>query len=78
MCMIDGPTVVPPDRVTMTYTLLNASRMIAALVMGEEKAPMIERIVNGDDDSKDIPIKGINPIGGSLRWYLDAAACGRS
>ena len=74
----DGPTVVPPDRVTMTYTLLNASRMLAILVMGKDKAEMIDRVANGDDDSKDIPIKGIKPIGGSLRWYVDAAACGRT
>lgn len=74
----DGPTVVPPDRVTMTYTLLNASRMITILVIGEEKASMIDRVANGDDDPKDLPIKGIKPIGGSLRWYIDAAACGRS
>ena len=74
----DGPTVVPPDRVTMTYTLLNASRMIAPLVMGEAKAEMIARVANGEDPANDIPIKGIDPIGGTLRWYLDAAACGRS
>ena len=34
--MNSGPTVVPPDRVSMTYKLLNASRMICPLVMGEE------------------------------------------
>ena len=74
----DGPTVVPPDRVTMTYTLLNASRVIAPLVMGKEKAAMIDRVANGDDPSHDIPIKGIEPIGGILNWYLDEEACGQS
>lgn len=74
----DGPTVVPPDRVTMTYRLINASRMIVALVMGEGKAEMIHRVAAGDDDSHALPIKGIEPIGGRLCWYLDAAACGRS
>lgn len=72
----DGPTVVPPDRVTMTYTMLNASRILAPLVMGAEKAPMIEKIANGNDPSHDIPIKGIQPIGGTLCWFMDAAACG--
>lgn len=71
-----GPTVVPPDRVSMTYKLLNASRMICPLVMGEGKASMIHRIATGDDPSHDVPIKGINPVGGVLRWYLDGAACG--
>jgi 6-phosphogluconolactonase len=76
MTLNSGPTVVPPDRVSMTYKLLNASRLICPLVIGTEKAPMIHKIATGDDPSHDIPIKGINPVGGVLRWYLDAAACG--
>lgn len=73
----DGPTVVPPDRVTMTYKLINASRMIVPLVIGAGKAEMVERVATGDDPVHDIPIKGIDPIGGRLCWYLDDAACGR-
>ena len=71
-----GPTVTPPDRVTMTYPLLNASRFIAPLVLGSNKAEMINRVATGGDSYEQIPIKGIKPIGGVLRWYLDAAACG--
>jgi len=71
-----GPTVVPPDRVTMTYRLLNASRLVAALVMGDGKTEMLHRIATGDDPSHDLPIKGIKPLGGVFRWYLDGAACG--
>jgi hypothetical protein len=33
---------------------------------------MIHRIVNGIDTPRDIPIKGVAPVGGELRWYLDA------
>lgn len=73
-----GPTVVPPDRVTMTYRLLNASRLIAALVMGDGKAEMLHRIATGDDTSHELPIKGIKPLGGVFRWYLDGAACGET
>ena len=67
-----GPTVVPPDRVTMTYPLLNGARFVAALVLGKKKAQMIHRIATGADASDEIPIKGIAPVGGELRWYLDA------
>ena len=66
-----GPTVVPPDRVTMTYPLLNSARFIAALVLGKKKAQMIHRIATDVDNASEIPIKGIAPIGGELRWYLD-------
>lgn len=76
--MNSGPTVAPPDRVTMTFELINASRFIAVLVTGEKKRQAIGRIVsrNGSGPTvDDIPILGISPLGGELRWYLDAAAC---
>ena len=51
--------------------------LIVPLVIGAGKAEMIERVATGDDPVHDIPIKGIDPIGGRLCWYLDDAACGR-
>lgn len=79
----DGPAVTPPDRVTMTYTLINASRFIAVLVTGEKKRPTIaalaDRMNNAeaitDAERSEMPILGVHPIGGTLRWYLDYAAC---
>ncbi|MBX3356545.1 MAG: 6-phosphogluconolactonase [Phycisphaeraceae bacterium] len=72
----DGPTVTPPPRVTMTYPLLNAARFIAVLVVGANKASMISRVATGSDDYHALPIKGIHPVAGEMRWYLDRAACG--
>ena len=74
VCFNRGPAVTPPDRVTMTYQLINAARFIGALVTGPKKAAMIHRIVNGIDTPREIPIKGVAPIGGEFRWYLDADA----
>jgi 6-phosphogluconolactonase len=73
-CFNRGPEVTPPDRVTMTYPLINSARFIAALVLGAKKSRMLQRIATGADPIADIPIKGIEPIGGELRWYLDPAA----
>ena len=73
-CFNRGPAVTPPDRVTMTYPLLNSARFIAALVVGRKKAEMIHRIAEGLGDAREIPIRGIEPIGGELRWYLDSAS----
>ncbi len=67
---------VTPDRITMTYPLLNASRVLAPLVVGAGKAEMVARVATGHDPIEEIPIKGIRPVGGELRWYLDAAAAG--
>ncbi|MDA0803769.1 MAG: 6-phosphogluconolactonase [Planctomycetota bacterium] len=89
----DGSTVVPPRRVTMTYPLLNAARMLCILALGEEKAPTLRKVSaawqasasrpaapNGAGASepvwRELPILGITPVAGHLRWYLDEAACG--
>ena len=71
-CFNRGPAVTPPDRVTMTYTLINGARFVGALVVGKKKAAMVNRIANGIDTPREIPIKGIAPVGGEFRWYLDA------
>lgn len=70
-----GATVTPPERVTMTYRLLNASRLIAVMVTGARKRAVIARVEAGTDDPADLPILGIRPVGGELRWYLDYDAC---
>lgn len=72
----DGPAVTPPPRVTMTYRLLNASRFVAVLVLGARKHAALERVAKaGPEDADRLPIRGITPTGGELRWYLDRAAC---
>jgi 6-phosphogluconolactonase len=71
----DGPTVTPPRRMTMTYELLNASRFLCVMVTGTAKREPIARIGAGPLDPRDAPVLGIRPLGGVLRWYLDAAAC---
>ncbi len=83
----DGPTVVPPRRMTMTYPLLNAARMLCVLALGEEKAPTLKkvsaawrgaesRLASEGPVWRELPILGITPVAGSMRWYLDEAACG--
>ncbi len=73
-----GPTVTPPDRVTMTLPLINASRFVAVLVTGSAKRAAIERVAlaaaTGALQTEDMPILGVKPIGGALRWYVDHEA----
>lgn len=80
----DGPGVVPPARVTLTFPILNAAREIAVLATGESKAATLREIASrrlkGDVDVRSFPICGIDPSshGGSMTWYLDDAATGAS
>lgn len=67
---------VPPQRLTMTFPLINSARFASVLVTGRSKAPIISRLAAGEDSVDDLPIKGVTPLNGELKWYLDAAACG--
>lgn len=77
----DGPTVTPPARLTMTYPLINAARLIAILVTGASKRDTLARVAAATDPPDDLPILAIRPIAGdeegagAMRWYLDHDAC---
>ena len=79
----DGPEVVPPPRVTMTLRLINASRLVAVLVTGKGKRERMEKVLaaagyEGDAlerVTREMPILGVRPLAGELRWYLDGPAC---
>jgi 6-phosphogluconolactonase len=70
-----GPTVTPPDRVTMTFPLINATRFVAFLVTGAGKREMVARIGRGRDTVEDVPALGVHPVGGVLKWFIDSDAC---
>jgi 6-phosphogluconolactonase len=87
-----GPTVTPPDRVTLTFDMINASRFVAVMVAGSDKRTALARVAaaagggvgpggvpTGPEPSAemiaDLPILGVRPVAGVLRWYLDHEAC---
>ncbi|USN98953.1 MAG: 6-phosphogluconolactonase [Phycisphaeraceae bacterium] len=57
---------------TMTPTLIEATRLIAVGATGADLKPMLRAVSEGD-----APVFSAlpRPIGGSLRWYIDRAAC---
>lgn len=75
-----GPFVTPPDRVTMTYPLINSARYIAVLATGKSKRDTIAKVsaaaASTAGHATDLPILGVKPMGdGVLRWYIDGEAC---
>lgn len=84
-----GPAVTPPDRVTMTYPLLNSARYVSVLVTGESKRSTVARLAEASARGpeplagaagieREYPILGVRPLGdGLLRWFLDHDACPR-
>jgi 6-phosphogluconolactonase len=60
----------PPDRVTLTLPVFNASHRIVLLTMGAEKAPMLARVLAGPDPA--VPASLLDR--GRLEIIADAAA----
>jgi 6-phosphogluconolactonase len=61
-------------RVTLTAPVLNNAAQITFLVIGEEKATVVKRVIEGSRDPETTPAQLIAPINGTLTWILDSAA----
>ncbi len=62
-----------PDRVSMSMRLINASRMVAVVASGAEVRPVLGVLEGGS--AHELPASRLAPVGGDLRWFVDAAAC---
>lgn len=70
------PGTLPPpvDRVTFTFPVLNAARLVLFQVDGEKKAPAVRDILQGGSAVNVHPSAGVQPEPGKLLWLLDPAA----
>lgn len=62
------------ERVTLTLPVLNAARMVMALVEGDKKAERVKEVLEGPKDPPKYPIQYIRPVEGQFDFLLDAAA----
>jgi 6-phosphogluconolactonase len=61
-------------RVTLTSPVLNNAAQITFLATGEEKALVVQQVVEGSRDPETSPAQLIAPTNGALTWILDVAA----
>jgi 6-phosphogluconolactonase len=59
-------------RLTMTLPLLNAAAHVIFLVAGSDKAEVLHKVLEGPPAQ--LPAQKIQPVDGSLSWFLDEAA----
>ena len=62
----------PEIRITMTYPVIESSRRVAFLVVGREKAAILQAIRAGGSQ---VPAARVRPAG-ELIWFVDRAAAG--
>ncbi len=60
-----------PERLTLTFPVLNAAALVIFLVSGAEKAKAVKAAFN---DATQLPAGMVRPIDGRLVWMLDQAA----
>ncbi|RUO96199.1 6-phosphogluconolactonase [Jimgerdemannia flammicorona] len=65
----------PPNRITLTFSVLNHAHNIAFVTAGEGKQEMVQRILEGQGE--ELPCQLVNPVHGKLVWFVDDAAAGK-
>ena len=64
----------PNVRLTLTLAALNRAETVFFVVTGTDKAPAVRRIIKYSPDPHVCPAAGVRPPGGTVIWWLDAAA----
>ncbi len=60
-------------RVTLTLPTINNSRKVCFLVTGSAKAPMLKRVITGEN-ANHLPAYHVKPHSGTTDWYIDRGA----
>jgi len=61
-------------RITLMPLLVNKAREIVFMVDGEKKAPVLEKVLEGQYKPSLYPAQIISPVNGELHWFLDKDA----
>ncbi|HEX9079326.1 MAG TPA: 6-phosphogluconolactonase [Desulfuromonadaceae bacterium] len=61
-------------RITLTAPVINRAALVAFIVAGAEKAPVLKETLDGEMDPGRIPAQLISPENGTLIWLVDRDA----
>jgi 6-phosphogluconolactonase len=62
-----------PERLTLTFPVINAAARVFILVSGPEKAKVVKAVIA---EKALLPAGMVGPADGELRWFLDKSAAG--
>ena len=61
-------------RITLTTPAINAARHVMFLVTGAGKSAVLQEVLEGARQARELPSQLIDPVDGQLLWLLDEAA----
>ncbi|RIJ42053.1 6-phosphogluconolactonase [Pontibacter oryzae] len=61
-------------RVTLTAPLINQSKAVVFMTFGENKAPALAEVLEGERNVEEYPSQLIQPVSGEVHWFVDEKA----
>ncbi|CAO3590744.1 unnamed protein product [Absidia cylindrospora] len=65
----------PPERITLTYPVLNHAKTVVFVTAGEGKQDMVQKII--EEPQLQLPCQRVQPEAGHVYWFVDDAAAGK-
>jgi len=74
----DQPPPPLVTRISLTLPVINAARQVTFLVSGANKAARLKQVfMTPPSPQSTLPIQHVQPLNGSVRWFLDQDAAGK-
>jgi 6-phosphogluconolactonase len=64
-------------RLTLTAPVINRAAHVMFVVTGAGKAESLREVLEGEREPRRLPAQLIQPVGGSLEWFIDRAAAAK-
>lgn len=62
----------PPERITLTYPVVNNSKLVVFVTAGDGKKDMVQQII--EQPEHNLPCQKVKPTNGEVYWFIDHAA----
>ena len=73
-CVVATHPKSSQKRVSLSGNVINNADSVAFLITGENKAEIVEEIINNKSNASNYPANHVNPYEGELYWFLDSEA----
>lgn len=72
--IVDSPKP-PPERITLTFPVVNNSKLVVFVTAGDGKKDMVQKII--EEPQHEFPCQRVKPTHGQVYWFIDAAAAAK-